>query len=480
MHVEVALKFSELFNISDPSSESWFDVILNLDTKLFVDPFLIYAAEHNEFTGSHKEVIDFFNVVFSLIAKSGGKNGSPYWKQAQGLLVFPEVEELCLGYTGIGTKGSGSGAGFSKLISEAIWQSIQVGVKEITHFEEISLLKEGIGADRISDITATILKHRFIDYTNNICKKHNIPLFPNRMNGRFDSNVNRWLPILALLPRNPHNNKSILLSPSNYLRDLPTINADSFWGYCRSNENDLLRSEFGFDIQSKVNKHDIVKFAKKHSECRERFMRHVEEENPNPYDMAEDRNGFVKWYDATKNYVHDNQLNKSVNSNNEFHIAIKTMLDEFKKYVEDNRGWELLWNDDGTPKREHASQTLLQGIVSHYCKANDIDINREPNIGRGPVDFKVSRGYQLRMMLELKLAKNSKFWNGLSKQLPKYLEADGVEVGYFIIILCKDNEFKKLSKLRETIKGLRSSLPYEITEIIIDARRNPPSASKLY
>lgn len=181
------------------------------------------------------------------------------------------------------------------------------------------------------------------------------------MNGRFDSNVNRWLPIAALLPANPYNNKPILLSLSKYLRDLPTINADSFWNYCRSNENDLLRNEFSLDIQSKVNKHDIINFAINHTECRKRYIKHVEEENPNPYDMANDKSGLVQWYDATKNYVSHNQLGKNINSDNEFHDAIKTMLDEFKKYVEDNRGWELLWNDDGTPKPEHASQTLLQG-----------------------------------------------------------------------------------------------------------------------
>ncbi len=473
------MKFSELFKITDVTNESWFDVILDLDTKLFVDPFLIYAAEYEEFIGSHQEIVDFFNTVFSVIAKSGGNQKSNYWRQAQGLLVFPEVEELCLGYTGIGTKGSGSGSGFSKLIVGAIWESIQAGVKEISHFEEISLLNEGIGADRISDITATILKHRFISYTSRICQKYNIPLVVHRMNGKFDLTFFRWLPATVQLPVNPNNNKPILLSPKIYLRDLPTISTDSFWGYCRSNENDLLRNEFSLDIHSKVNKHDIIKFAKKHLDCRERYIKYIEDENPNPYDMVEDKSGLVKWYDATKNYVNDNKLTNSINSNDEFHVAVKQMLDEFKKFVEDNRGWELLWNDDETPKPESASQTLLQGIIRHYCKAYNIDINREPNIGRGPVDFKVSHGYQLKMMLELKLVKNTKFWNGLLKQLPKYLEADSVDKGYFIIIACKDSDFKKLNKLQEMISRLRSSLPYDINAIIIDARRNPPSASTL-
>lgn len=33
------------------------------------------------------------------------------------------------------------------------------------------------------------------------------------------------------------------------------------------------------------------------------------------------------------------------------------------------------------------------GRVKRYCQANHIDISREADTGRGPVDFEVSRGY---------------------------------------------------------------------------------------
>ena len=53
--------FSQFFKLSNISSEDWFDPILELDTKLFIDPFLIYDNERDEFLGSHKEIIDFFS-----------------------------------------------------------------------------------------------------------------------------------------------------------------------------------------------------------------------------------------------------------------------------------------------------------------------------------------------------------------------------------------------------------------------------------
>ena len=38
----------------------------------------------------------------------------------------------------------------------------------------------------------------------------------------------------------------------------------------------------------------------------------------------------------------------------------------------------------------------------------------------GPVDFKFSTGYSKRVLLEVKLAHNTKLWNGLQRQLPRY------------------------------------------------------------
>jgi hypothetical protein len=94
------------------------------------------------------------------------------WKKAVELLRFGEVEEICLGYTGAGTSGLGSGTILARVIASALWEAIQAGLKEITHFEEVRILREGIGADRISDITAGLLRRRLAEYTEAVCQKH--------------------------------------------------------------------------------------------------------------------------------------------------------------------------------------------------------------------------------------------------------------------------------------------------------------------
>src|SRR5262249_6194440 len=152
------MKFSEHYKVNRTAEDDWFDPVMSLDTPLFLDPFLLYAGEQGAFAGSHAEVIAFFNKVFHLVAEAKGDTGSTYFPQAATALVLPEFHELCIGYTGDGTKGSGAGTKSAELVASAIWEAILSGTVEVKHFEEIAILREGIGADRISDCTAGILR----------------------------------------------------------------------------------------------------------------------------------------------------------------------------------------------------------------------------------------------------------------------------------------------------------------------------------
>jgi hypothetical protein len=461
-------------------SSKWFDPILTVDTKLFIDPFLLYQNEEGVFTGSHAEVIEFFNDVFSLIARTGGIKTHLYWKRAEALLVFPEVQELCLGYASGSTKGAGSGIGFSGVIAAALWEAVEAGITHFSHFEEVGILREGIGADRISDITANLLRHRFAAFTLDICKRYGIEThqFPYSR-GRYNHEYLRWLPATFDLPRNPYDGYPILLAPWRYLRDLPAISASNFWDYCYSNENETLRNDYGADITRNVDKKTIIDFARRHSDLRQRFIERTEREGVTAYNYGVDRRGLIKWYDAAAQYCRTAPLAFSFSTNEEFMLSVEAMTLEFKNFVENNRGWSLLWNENRTPKAEEAAQLLFLGIVKHYCRANNIDISKEVNIGRGPVDFKTSNGYSFRALLELKLAKNSKFWNGLTRQLPKYQEAEGISIGYFIIVVYSEKDVKKVLDLQLLIREINDKTGYTIKSIIIDAEYAPPSASRL-
>lgn len=81
---------------------------------------------------------------------------------------------------------------------------------------------------------------------------------------------------------------------------------------------------------------------------------------------------------------------------------------------------EILNNDNGNPLNENHSQMLFFGIADSYCKANDIDISRENNNGNGPVDFKLSKGYYNKIVVEIKKSSNSQLSHCYEVQIPIY------------------------------------------------------------
>ena len=473
------MRFSEVFGISRQEADDWFDPILSVDVRLFIDPFLLYAQAQGPFDGSHDEVIAFFDDVFHLVASTNGRSCTPEYRRAVDLLRLPEVGELCLGYTLKGTRGSGSGIVLAKLMAGGMWAAILGGLEKISHFEEIAIFQEGIGADRISDIAAGLLRHRLATYTKAVCERHGVHTSPVRYpRGVYDGMTKRWLPLDACLPTNPYTKRPVLLVPSLYLKPLPTINADAFWNYCFSNENETLRHQFGDDITANVNKPTIVELARLHAELCEDYVSRVEQRPAQAYDLEHDGKLAVRWYDAARDYCGSNPRELQVDSIETFGLVIEQMVQAYRHFVEENSGWRLLWNDNHTPRSEDAAQNLFLGIVKHYCHANDIDISREADIGRGPVDFKVSHGYNYRSLLELKLAKNTKFWAGHSKQLPTYQKAEGTRSGYFLVIVYSDTDANRVADIQAKTAELNRSLDYVITSVIVDARPKK-SASKL-
>ena len=105
------MQFSEKYSIYRTSVDDWYDTFLPFDTKLYVDPFLIWNEKTGFWASAHDHLIDFFGMTFALIQKSAGNESSVYWKQASALLKFPEPPEFCLGVAEGSPLGSGSSTG---------------------------------------------------------------------------------------------------------------------------------------------------------------------------------------------------------------------------------------------------------------------------------------------------------------------------------------------------------------------------------
>ncbi|MAL59709.1 MAG: hypothetical protein CMC14_06655 [Flavobacteriaceae bacterium] len=474
--------FSTEFKIERTKDDDWFDPILSTDTKLFIDPFLVFDSDHDSFNNTHQKTIDFFNLAFEIASLSNANKTDIRYRQLLSMMKFPEVEEVCLGYASRGTGGSGSGGGFSTMIVDSLFESIKLGITNLNHFEEIGLFNEGFGCDRISDMTATLLKKEIIAYTQEICKRHKVPTTKIRVKQyEFDSKFKRWKDKEVNLPLNPYTKKGVLLVPKKFLRELPTISADEFFDYCWSNMNEELRDQYGIEIKSQVKKSDIIQIARQNREWIAEYEAYRDEKGSKAYDIAKDPKGYYKWVIDTLNYVRENAYKFIIPKNeSDFDKFTQEVIEQYEHFIEDNSGYKLLWDDKGRrPKSEEASQLIFTGIVKHYCKANNIDLNREVNLGRGPVDFKFSSGYENRALIEVKLAKNSKFWNGLEKQLIKYLKVEDIKKGVLLVICYNDNDLKKVSDIEKITKEVGKKNKVDLKVVVIDASFGKPSASKL-
>ena len=454
---------------------------MSVDTKLFLDPFLLLDEASNPksiWNTAHDSLIEHFARCYDLLAKSGAK-GTQSEGIARGLLSFPEPSELCLGYTAAGTAGSGSGRRNADLIIGSIVTAIAAGLDRPEHIEEIGILNEGIGADRISDATCNVLKPMIIDYTQAVVRRHKLPTTEVRVrHTRCNITTGRWLDEVLDLPLNPFTGRGVLLVPQRFLNRLPTLNADDWFD---STFNADLRRDLNVQVGQRVPKKEIVKAARHHPERIRSWADELRQSGAvRGYDFANDPLGIVSWQEAGQEFAEANPLSVRVRDAAELRSFVKRVLEMFKLFIEEQGGWKLLWNDNNEEKNEEAAQLALLGLARPYCRDHGVELDREVNLGRGPVDFKLTGGPSLRLLVEAKKLHNGDFWNGLERQLPSYMVSDETSDGWLLAIRYRTGGVSKTRarELPRRVKALNDAGGMNVGFTLIDARPKR-SASKL-
>ena len=133
-----------------------------------------------------------------------------------------------------------------------------------------------------------------------------------------------------------------------------------------------------------------------------------------------------------------------------------------KDVIENNDGYRLFYVDKKPIKREEDLQIIYR--LTWY--ASDYDVNREPNNGRGPVDYAISKGSSDKTLIEFKLASNSKLKQNLAKQVEVYEKANNTQDSIKVILFFDNSEFRKVTKVLKELK-----LENNQNIILIDAGR---------
>ncbi|MDE2107054.1 MAG: hypothetical protein KGL39_58145, partial [Patescibacteria group bacterium] len=140
-----------------------------------------------------------------------------------------------------------------------------------------------------------------------------------------------------------------------------------------------------------------------------------------------------------------------------------------KDVIENKDGYRLFYVDGKPIKREEDLQIMYR--LTWF--ASTFEIDREVNNGRGPVDFKASKGSKDKTVIEFKLASNSKLKKNLQHQVEIYEAANNTSKSIKVILYFSDSEYERVFK---TLKELNLLDRPEV--ITIDAGRdNKPSAS---
>lgn len=102
-------------------------------------------------------------------------------------------------------------------------------------------------------------------------------------------------------------------------------------------------------------------------------------------------------------------------------------------------------------------------------------MSRECNGGRGPVDFKLSRGAIDKVAVEVKLTSNGQLKHGIEKQLPIYMEQENTHRAIYLII---DNGHpRSLENFFKFYNNLDMQLKAKIDVIVIDGTFKPSASN---
>ena len=454
------------------------DTILDVDTKLYISPLLLRHSEIPEISESYRNIQGHFEKIL-LLLRASKQRGDRAWKEAAKRLRFREPIWLPLGYSGQGTSGRGIGRHIQEQLTDAAKEIVDLGIVQPEIFELIGLLEENVGPDLISDMIGNIILPDLLTYTVRVLDELQV--------AKEKYATYTYLGTEISLPRYQNFKKSfpIVLVPRNILKPLPImttwddIDSVAFRNLeVRQQMNEIIG--YSWSKVATTKKKEALKNVLLGEPDLFRSLISDYKKAPNEiYDFLDDPAGFIRWVEAARAFVNKYPLkieDKPIKSAQDVLEVVMKICTKFKKLVEDNGLSKELYNEKTLkPRREESSQKLLFAIAESYCEANNIDLTRESDAGRGPVDFKFSSGYQSRVLIEVKLNKNNPA-KGYEKQLAVYQKAENTEHAVFLVIIVTENT-KDIDDLEKRVLDLKSKKQVCPELVIIDGRIQPSASN---
>lgn len=443
-----------------------FDPVLDKDSHFFINLQRLKKTAIPEFMESYKNIHEHFRKIIKLLDRAERKEKTDiYYKQALAMFNFSEVNGICLGYAK-GKSGAGFGSELASQVVSTAYDIVKAGVVDPEFFELLPLFQENVGADRLSDMIATLILKDIQTYTKRINSELEI-----------DQTQYENLSFNGEFLINPYKHNDVLLVPIDILHKLPVAESWEDIDLVVS-QNNALRAEVNFEVASEWNKYTVVERKSylqrevfKDPDACKRIIKEYRSENLESFNPHDNFEYFLtKLTQKIENLsINWKTVQKVVNS----YIGAKDILEFFKQWVEYNKGWETI-QEANSRNREKILQRVIHLAGLSYIKANNLDMSCEPDEGRGPVDFKVSMGQDITI-IEVKLTSNNQYLHGYETQIEEYGKAEQTNnMIYVLVDLGNPGKVKKVQDLHDRKYDEGANPP---ALIVINATRKE-SASK--
>ncbi|MBV1820428.1 hypothetical protein L0P54_10490 [Anaerosalibacter bizertensis] len=436
-----------------------FDPLLDIDSNYFINIKRLKETKVPEFQNSYDNINKYFDKIGLLLSVSKSNSDRAY-REAFKRFNFPELNGICLGFSK-GKHGSGFGKNLRRKIIADAKEIIDLGSRDPEIFHLIGLFEDNVGPDRLSDMIARIIYSDICMYTIRVNKelgitKQNYPKIKFYKDG---------------IMENPYKKDKLLLLPKDILHELPIARDwEDIDRVCLENER----------IRAEINEIIGEKWYKIPTSHKKRLLKEYIFKNPRVLkEVIKDyKKMTVPVYDFDKDIVGEYSIAKIASDlPNKYPIIIsnrpqtsieitKLICNKFKDLVENNKVSELLYVNN-KPRSEKIVQRAFFCVAESYCAANNLDISPESDSGRGPVDFKMSRGED-KTVVEIKLTTNNNLIHGFEVQIEEYAKAEKTENKIFMVV---DNggSQSRLDKVKEIYKNKKDSEEKVPDLIVIDA-----------
>jgi hypothetical protein len=489
----MATFFSDTFGVMPKALEAYgaFDISVINDLPLFIDPFLLFHSEKEEYQVLHRQIIDYL-VFLRDRAAEGPVN--------EGLLrnwyCFPEVKQNWLGFSMVGNGGSGLGLDFARELHGnlgAVFSGFGgESITESSHLEKVCLIADGVGRDSISDFVTNLIQDFLCRYTEEFARQHlsndhvQTVLVDRAI---FNIATESWQRKSYRLPW--YNGDFIILTPKDMLtRDDTWINrGDMIEGFEQiptAIPDQQLRASVSHYFNLALSRRPKPKrpptATDRHTAASETirifpelidyYIKLKEMTGEEAADLSAEKVLLTEMFFSQRmREIMQPQLEQTdfYKVAGGTYAEAHTRLAYLKHAIEDQGCWRIFYDKDGNAVEREKDVQILFRLVWFGTPS---DIGPEANDGRGPVDFKVSRGRH-KTLVEMKLAKNTKLEPNLQRQVEVYQAAADAERGIKAILFFS---YAQLKRVRDILKRLGLENSPDI--VLLDARKdNKPSAS---